>query len=166
MFMVEVEEWLGIYKSTIPKVMFLWWINHLENTKSIPSSLTTKQTKLLPNSLLPNVGKCVLILILPRSFFDVHNHLPDSISQSRVENAKFLYTWRSKSYDWVLSFLWFSCTFNWMKNYRIQVETNDGCVTIWYEKSRAKSADKLILNRVYNQLCGLNICEISVTPSV
>jgi len=53
-----------------------------------------------------------------------------------------------------------------MKNYRVMVETNDGCVTIWYEKSKAKSADKLILNRVYNQLCGLNIKEISVNPSV
>ena len=53
-----------------------------------------------------------------------------------------------------------------MKNYRVQVETYDGCVTTWYEKSNAKTADKLILNRVYNQLCGLNIREISVTPSV
>jgi hypothetical protein len=53
-----------------------------------------------------------------------------------------------------------------MKNYRVMVETNDGCVTIWYEKSNAKTADKLILNRVYNQLCGLNIKEISVNPSV
>jgi len=53
-----------------------------------------------------------------------------------------------------------------MKNYRVQVETYDGCVTVWYEKSKAKSADKLILNRVYNQLCGLNVKEIEVTPSV
>jgi hypothetical protein len=53
-----------------------------------------------------------------------------------------------------------------MKNYRVRVETNDGCVTIWHEKSNAKTADKLILNRVYNQLCGLNIKEISVNPSV
>jgi len=53
-----------------------------------------------------------------------------------------------------------------MKNYRVQVETYDGCVTIWYEKSKAKSADKLILNRVYNQLCGLNIKQIEVAPSV
>ena len=53
-----------------------------------------------------------------------------------------------------------------MKNYRVRVETYDGCVTIWHEKSKAKTADKLILNRVYNQLCGLNIKEISVTPSV
>jgi len=53
-----------------------------------------------------------------------------------------------------------------MKNYRIYVETYDGLCTIWYEKSKAKSADKLILNRVYNQLCGLNIKEIDVTPTV
>jgi len=53
-----------------------------------------------------------------------------------------------------------------MKNYRVQVETNDGCVTVWYESSKAKFADKFILNRVYNQLCGLNIKEITVDPSV
>ena len=53
-----------------------------------------------------------------------------------------------------------------MKNYRVQVETYDGCVTIWYEKSKAIRACDLILNRVYNQLCGLNIKEINVTPSV
>jgi hypothetical protein len=53
-----------------------------------------------------------------------------------------------------------------MKNYRIRVETYDGCVTIWYEKSRAIRASDLILNRVHNQLCGLNIKEIEVTPSV
>ena len=51
-------------------------------------------------------------------------------------------------------------------NYRVRVETNDGCVTIWYEKSKAKTAPTLITNRVYNQLCGLNIKEVSVTPSV
>jgi len=48
----------------------------------------------------------------------------------------------------------------------VRVETNDGCVTIWYEKSRANRACDLINNRVYNQLCGLNIKEIQVTPSV
>ena len=53
-----------------------------------------------------------------------------------------------------------------MKNYRVRVETNDGCVTIWHEKSKAKSAHLLINNRVYNQLCGLNIKEIEVTLSV
>ena len=52
------------------------------------------------------------------------------------------------------------------KNYRVRVETNDGCVTVWYETSAAKSADKLILNRVYNRLCGLNVKEIEVVPSV
>ena len=53
-----------------------------------------------------------------------------------------------------------------MKNYRVRVETNDGRTTIWHEKSNAESADKLILNRVYNQLCGLNIKEIFVELSV
>jgi hypothetical protein len=53
-----------------------------------------------------------------------------------------------------------------MKNYRVRVETNDGCVTIWYEKSKAIRACDFITNRVYNQLCGLNIKEIEVTPSV
>jgi hypothetical protein len=53
-----------------------------------------------------------------------------------------------------------------MKNYRIYVETFDGLCTIWYEKSKAKSASKIILNRVYQQLCGLNIKEIDVTPTV
>ena len=53
-----------------------------------------------------------------------------------------------------------------MKTYRVRVETNDGCVTVWYEKSSANRACDLINNRVYNQLCGLNIKEINVTPSV
>ena len=53
-----------------------------------------------------------------------------------------------------------------MKTYRVRVETNDGCVTGWYEQSRAKTADKLILNRVYDQLCGLNIREINVSLCV
>jgi len=53
-----------------------------------------------------------------------------------------------------------------VKMYRVQVETNDGCVTSWYEQSRAKNACNLINERVYNQLCGLNIKEINVTPSV
>ena len=52
------------------------------------------------------------------------------------------------------------------KMYRVQVETNDGCVTSWYEQSRAKDACNMILERVYQQLCGLNIKEVSVTPSV
>lgn len=53
-----------------------------------------------------------------------------------------------------------------MKNYRVRVETYDGCVTIWHEKSKAIRACDLIANRVYNQLCGLNVKEIEVTPSV
>ena len=53
-----------------------------------------------------------------------------------------------------------------MKNYRVRVETYDGLVTIWYEKSKAIRACDLICNRVYNQLCGLNVKEIEVTPSV
>ena len=52
------------------------------------------------------------------------------------------------------------------KTYRVRVETNDGCVTFWYEKSDRKRACDLITDRVYNQLCGLNIKEVSVTPSV
>jgi hypothetical protein len=51
------------------------------------------------------------------------------------------------------------------KTYRVRVETNDGCVTVWWEKSSAKRAHDLISNRVYNQLCGLNIKEIEVTTS-
>jgi len=53
-----------------------------------------------------------------------------------------------------------------MKNYRIRVETYDGCCTIWYEKSKAKKAASLICERVHSQLCGLNIKEIDVTLSV
>jgi hypothetical protein len=53
-----------------------------------------------------------------------------------------------------------------MSNYKVQVETYDGCVTIWYEKSRAKKASSIICNRVYSQLCGLNVKEITVTASV
>ena len=53
-----------------------------------------------------------------------------------------------------------------MKNYRVRVESYDGCVTIWYEKSKAKKATDIICNRVYSQLCGLNIKEIDVTLSV
>jgi hypothetical protein len=52
------------------------------------------------------------------------------------------------------------------KNFRIRVETNDGCVTVWYEKSRAKNATEVICDRVYKQLCGLNIKEVDVRPSV
>ena len=53
-----------------------------------------------------------------------------------------------------------------MKNYRVRVETYDGCVTIWYEKSKAKEATSLILNRVCQQLAGLNVKKIGVELSV
>jgi len=53
-----------------------------------------------------------------------------------------------------------------MKNYRVQVETYDGCITVWYEQSKAKKASSIICDRVYKQLCGLNIREIDVTVSV
>ena len=53
-----------------------------------------------------------------------------------------------------------------MKNYKITVETFDGLRTHWYEKSKAKKATDIICNRVYQQLCGLNIKEISVDLSV
>jgi hypothetical protein len=52
------------------------------------------------------------------------------------------------------------------KTYRVRVETYDGCMTIWYETSRAKKAADLIVNRVYNQLCGLNVKEVEATLSV
>jgi hypothetical protein len=48
-----------------------------------------------------------------------------------------------------------------MKDIRIRVETNDGCCTIWYERSKQKCST--IQERVYNQLCGLNIKEIDVS---
>ncbi len=50
-----------------------------------------------------------------------------------------------------------------MKDIRILVETADGCITIWYERSNKENACKFIHNRVYNQLCGLNIKEIDVS---
>ena len=53
-----------------------------------------------------------------------------------------------------------------MKNYKITVETFDGLRTIWYEKSKAKKACDIIARRVYDQLCGLNIKQISVVLSV
>jgi hypothetical protein len=53
-----------------------------------------------------------------------------------------------------------------MKMYRIRVETNDGCVTVWYERSKAKTACDIINRRVFAQLSGLNLKEVSVTPSV
>lgn len=53
-----------------------------------------------------------------------------------------------------------------MKNYRISVETYDGCRTFWYEKSKAKNASEIICNRVTNQLMGLNIKRVEVEVSV
>jgi hypothetical protein len=50
-----------------------------------------------------------------------------------------------------------------MKDIRIQVTTNDGCTTIWYERSKAQNACEKINDRVYNQLCGLNIKEVDVS---
>lgn len=53
-----------------------------------------------------------------------------------------------------------------MKDIRIQVETNDGCVTIWYERSRLKNATDVICKRVTDQLAGLNLkrVEVSLMP--
>lgn len=50
-----------------------------------------------------------------------------------------------------------------MKEYKIRVETYDGCVTFWYEKSKAKKAPTIICNRVHEQLAGLNLKEVEVT---
>ena len=60
-----------------------------------------------------------------------------------------------------------------MKDIRIQVTTGDGCTTIWYERAKLNkmlTVDKAkgnvcakIQERVYNQLCGLNIKEIDVS---
>jgi hypothetical protein len=52
-----------------------------------------------------------------------------------------------------------------MKTIRIQVETYDGCTTIWYEKSKLKNATEVICNRVNKQLGGLNIKRIDVSLS-
>ena len=54
-----------------------------------------------------------------------------------------------------------------MKTIRIQVETYDGCRTIWYEKSRLKEPTKTISERVMGQLSGLNIkrVEVSLSPA-
>lgn len=54
-----------------------------------------------------------------------------------------------------------------MKTIRIQVETYDGCQTIWYEKSRLKNPTEKICNRVHEQLAGLNIkrVEVSLSPA-
>ena len=54
-----------------------------------------------------------------------------------------------------------------MKTVRIQVETNDGCRTIWYENSRLKEPTEPISKRVLEQLAGLNIkrVEVSLSPA-
>ena len=52
------------------------------------------------------------------------------------------------------------------KTYRILVETNDGCKTIWYENSRAKDGSGIICERVNQQLAGLNLKRVEVSPSV
>ena len=48
---------------------------------------------------------------------------------------------------------------------RVQVETNDGCRTIWYEQSRAKNACNIIHDRVIEQLAGLNLKRVDVSLS-
>ena len=53
-----------------------------------------------------------------------------------------------------------------MKTYRVRVYTNDGCTTIWYEKSSAKKAPTIICNRVCLQLQGLNLKDVTVEVSV
>jgi hypothetical protein len=50
-----------------------------------------------------------------------------------------------------------------MKDIRIMVETNDGCTTIWYERSKLKNATDIICNRVTNQLMGLNLKRVEVS---
>jgi hypothetical protein len=54
-----------------------------------------------------------------------------------------------------------------MQTIRVQVETNDGCRTIWYEKSKLKNPTEVICQRVNNQLAGLNIkrVEVSLSPA-
>jgi len=50
-----------------------------------------------------------------------------------------------------------------MKDIRILVQTYDGCVTIWYERSKLKNACDVISQRVKNQLCGLNLKKVEVS---
>ena len=54
-----------------------------------------------------------------------------------------------------------------MKTVRIQVETWDGCTTIWYETSRLKEPTEFISKRVNSQLAGLNLkrIEVSLSPA-
>ena len=50
-----------------------------------------------------------------------------------------------------------------LKDIRIQVETYDGCRTIWYERSRLKNACDSIHDRVLKQLAGLNLKRVEVS---
>ena len=54
-----------------------------------------------------------------------------------------------------------------LKTIRIQVETYDGCRTIWYEKSKLKNPTEVISKRVNEQLAGLNLkrIEVSLSPA-
>ncbi len=54
-----------------------------------------------------------------------------------------------------------------MRTVRVQVETYDGCNTIWYENSRLKEPTEPISKRVMDQLSGLNIkrVEVSLSPA-
>jgi len=54
-----------------------------------------------------------------------------------------------------------------MKDIRVKVTTNDGCRTIWYEKSKLKNPTESICKRVNEQLQGLNIkrVEVSLSPA-
>jgi hypothetical protein len=53
-----------------------------------------------------------------------------------------------------------------MKTIRVQVETNDGCTTIWYEKSKLKNPTESISKRVNQQLQGLNLKRVEVSLSL
>ena len=50
-----------------------------------------------------------------------------------------------------------------LKDIRIEVQTYDGCITIWYERSKLKNACDSIHNRVMNQLAGLNLKRVEVS---
>lgn len=50
-----------------------------------------------------------------------------------------------------------------MKEYKVLVQTQDGCTTIWYEKSRAKNACDTIHKRVCDRLFGLALQKVDVT---
>jgi hypothetical protein len=52
-----------------------------------------------------------------------------------------------------------------MKTIRVQVDTNDGCTTIWYEKSNLRNPTDFICKRVQYQLAGLNLKRVNVSVS-